>query len=108
MGCVSSKSSKMVQSAASSPSRAAENASDAFEMLIVGSGGGPDQTNLSHYLVKPKDASWRDGILSLEGGSLYRAYRRPRDVALIISQHALYLQVPVSACLDRFLNGIQN
>ncbi|KAH7107477.1 cAMP phosphodiesterases class-II-domain-containing protein [Auriculariales sp. MPI-PUGE-AT-0066] len=48
----------------------------AFEMLVVGSGGGPDQTDLSSYLVKPRAASWQDGILSLEGGSGVGVLRR--------------------------------
>ncbi|KIK40773.1 hypothetical protein CY34DRAFT_806889 [Suillus luteus UH-Slu-Lm8-n1] len=38
-------------------------------MVVVGSGGGPDETNLSGYLLKPRNASWRDGIIALEGGS---------------------------------------
>lgn len=41
----------------------------AFEMVVVGSGGGPDETNLSGYLLKPRNASWRDGIIALEGGA---------------------------------------
>lgn len=40
-----------------------------FELVVVGCGGGPDETNLSSYLLKAHDASWEDGIVSLEAGS---------------------------------------
>lgn len=63
-----------------------------FDMVVVGSGGGPDETNLSayvripplprvdsprgelniacrRYLVKSRDTAWKDGILALEAGS---------------------------------------
>ncbi|KAL0947289.1 hypothetical protein HGRIS_013409 [Hohenbuehelia grisea] len=40
-----------------------------FDMLVVGVGGGPDETNLSAYLVKPCGTSWKDGIIALEAGS---------------------------------------
>lgn len=40
-----------------------------FDMVVVGSGGGCDETNLSSYLIKPATAAWTDGIISLEGGS---------------------------------------
>ncbi|EKM55750.1 uncharacterized protein PHACADRAFT_96025, partial [Phanerochaete carnosa HHB-10118-sp] len=32
-------------------------------------GGGPNETNLSSYLFKTHDASWSDGLLSIEAGS---------------------------------------
>ncbi|KZV94048.1 cyclic-AMP phosphodiesterase [Exidia glandulosa HHB12029] len=41
----------------------------AFEIVVVGCGGGPDETNLSSYLLKAADAFWQDGIVSLEAGS---------------------------------------
>ncbi|KAG9318143.1 cAMP phosphodiesterases class-II-domain-containing protein [Chiua virens] len=41
----------------------------AFDIVVVGSGGGLDETNLSGYLVKPCDTSWDDGIVALEAGS---------------------------------------
>ncbi|SGY97837.1 BQ5605_C035g11428 [Microbotryum silenes-dioicae] len=41
----------------------------AFEMLVVGCGGGPLETNLSSYLVKPYSTKWADGCTSLEAGS---------------------------------------
>ncbi|KAG1759408.1 cyclic-AMP phosphodiesterase [Suillus occidentalis] len=47
----------------------------AFEMVVVGSGGGPDETNLSGYLLKPHNASWKDGIIALEAGSGLGALR---------------------------------
>ncbi|GLB35161.1 putative cyclic-AMP phosphodiesterase [Lyophyllum shimeji] len=40
-----------------------------FDIVVVGSGGGPDETNLSAYLLKPHEAAWDDGILALEAGS---------------------------------------
>ncbi|THV08037.1 hypothetical protein K435DRAFT_959492 [Dendrothele bispora CBS 962.96] len=40
-----------------------------LDLLVVGSGGGPDETNLSAYLIKPCNASWEAGILALEAGS---------------------------------------
>ncbi|KAF5386590.1 hypothetical protein D9615_001704 [Tricholomella constricta] len=40
-----------------------------FDIVVVGSGGGPDETNLSAYLLKPHEAAWKDGIIALEAGS---------------------------------------
>ncbi|KAF8503730.1 cAMP phosphodiesterases class-II-domain-containing protein [Russula emetica] len=40
-----------------------------FDLVVVGSGGGPYETNLSSYLFKPCDTSWKDGIIALEAGS---------------------------------------
>ncbi|KAF4614635.1 hypothetical protein D9613_002839 [Agrocybe pediades] len=40
-----------------------------FDLVVVGAGGGPDETNLSAYLVKPHEAKWEHGILALEAGS---------------------------------------
>jgi len=40
-----------------------------FDMLVVGCGGGPDETNLSAYLIKLRDATWEDGLVGLEAGS---------------------------------------
>ncbi|GAA5929667.1 3',5'-cyclic-nucleotide phosphodiesterase PDE1 [Sporobolomyces koalae] len=48
----------------SSPRRAA-----GFDLLVLGCGGGPIETNLSCYLVKAKSDSWQDGCVALEGGS---------------------------------------
>jgi 3',5'-cyclic-nucleotide phosphodiesterase len=59
-----------------------------FDMVCVGTGGGPDETNLSayvtdirspgprkisltpidSYLLKPSQSSWQDGIIALEAG----------------------------------------
>ncbi|KAF9532425.1 cyclic-AMP phosphodiesterase [Crepidotus variabilis] len=41
----------------------------AFDLVVVGAGGGPDETNLSAYLVKVHNTKWEDGILALEAGS---------------------------------------
>ncbi|BEJ16385.1 hypothetical protein CspHIS471_0509900 [Cutaneotrichosporon sp. HIS471] len=38
-------------------------------MVVLGSGGGPLETDCSGYLVKPASGRWEDGILALEGGS---------------------------------------
>ncbi|KAI0057120.1 hypothetical protein BV25DRAFT_1863869 [Artomyces pyxidatus] len=40
-----------------------------FDIVVVGSGGGPFETNLSAYLLKPCNAPWKDGVLALEAGS---------------------------------------
>ncbi|KAF7322673.1 hypothetical protein HMN09_00046100 [Mycena chlorophos] len=40
-----------------------------FDLVVVGEGGGPDETNLSSYLFKPSDKQWRDGTVGLEAGS---------------------------------------
>ena len=58
----------------------------AFDLFVVGAGGGPDETNLSayvftmlfscrlsilhSYLVKPHNTEWEDGIFGLEAGQL--------------------------------------
>ncbi|KAI0028358.1 cAMP phosphodiesterases class-II-domain-containing protein [Vararia minispora EC-137] len=41
----------------------------AFDMIVVGSGGGPCENDLSAYLLKPHGAAWTDGIVALEAGS---------------------------------------
>ncbi|GAA6026490.1 hypothetical protein JCM8202_005838 [Rhodotorula sphaerocarpa] len=43
----------------------------AFELLVVGCGGGPLENNLSSYLVKPKTRRWSDpgATLALDAGS---------------------------------------
>ncbi|KAF8184971.1 cAMP phosphodiesterases class-II-domain-containing protein [Mycena galopus ATCC 62051] len=40
-----------------------------FDLVVVGEGGGPDETNLSAYLFKPSAAAWEDGVVALEAGS---------------------------------------
>ncbi|KII88896.1 hypothetical protein PLICRDRAFT_40534 [Plicaturopsis crispa FD-325 SS-3] len=40
-----------------------------WDFVVVGSGGGPDETNLSAYLVKPSNSPWEAGIVALEAGS---------------------------------------
>ncbi|KAJ7093154.1 cyclic-AMP phosphodiesterase [Mycena epipterygia] len=40
-----------------------------FDLVVVGEGGGLDETNLSAYLFKPSAASWEDGIVAVEAGS---------------------------------------
>ncbi|KAH9048517.1 cAMP phosphodiesterases class-II-domain-containing protein [Lactarius hengduanensis] len=65
-----------------------------FDLVVVGSGGGPFETNLSSYLFKPCDVPWADGIIALEAGSgigaLYHLINR--NVALFdgLSAHQVY------------------
>ncbi|EIW65931.1 hypothetical protein TREMEDRAFT_35751 [Tremella mesenterica DSM 1558] len=40
-----------------------------FELIVLGSGGGPLETDCSGYLLKPINRRWEDGFLALEGGS---------------------------------------
>ncbi|WVR06780.1 hypothetical protein IAU60_003815 [Kwoniella sp. DSM 27419] len=40
-----------------------------FELVVLGSGGGPLETDCSGYLVKVAKSGWEDGVLALEGGS---------------------------------------
>ncbi|WVO19407.1 uncharacterized protein IAS62_000688 [Cryptococcus decagattii] len=40
-----------------------------FEIVVLGSGGGPLETDCAGYLVKTIGQRWEDGILGLEGGS---------------------------------------
>ncbi|GAA5887167.1 hypothetical protein JCM6882_009471 [Rhodosporidiobolus microsporus] len=41
----------------------------AFDLLVLGCGGGPIETNLSSFLVKPYLGKWTEGCTGLEGGS---------------------------------------
>ncbi|BGP44138.1 3',5'-cyclic-nucleotide phosphodiesterase pde1 [Rhodotorula kratochvilovae] len=41
----------------------------AFELLVLGCGGGPIETNLSSFLIKPFARNWTDGCTGIEGGS---------------------------------------
>ncbi|KAF8636720.1 hypothetical protein AX17_003523 [Amanita inopinata Kibby_2008] len=47
-----------------------------FDIVVVGSGGGPDELDLSAYLLKESNAEWSDGILGLEAGSSLGALKR--------------------------------
>ncbi|GAA6013049.1 hypothetical protein JCM11491_000952 [Sporobolomyces phaffii] len=40
-----------------------------FDLLVLGCGGGPLETNLSCFLVKAKRSAWTRGCAALEGGS---------------------------------------
>ncbi|TFK25063.1 class II cAMP phosphodiesterase [Coprinopsis marcescibilis] len=48
----------------------------AFDIVVVGAGGGPDESNLSAYLLKSHTAHWKDGVLALEAGSGQGTLRR--------------------------------
>jgi len=48
----------------------------AFDLVVVGSGGGPSETNISGYLLKTRESSWQDGIIALEAGSGLGALQR--------------------------------
>ncbi|PFH46123.1 hypothetical protein AMATHDRAFT_70624 [Amanita thiersii Skay4041] len=47
-----------------------------FDIVVVGSGGGPDESDLSAYLLKPSDTEWWDGIIALDAGSGVGALNR--------------------------------
>jgi len=40
----------------------------AFEMVVLGQSGGPTETELSGYILKPYETAWTDGWVGLEGG----------------------------------------
>ncbi|KDQ60580.1 hypothetical protein JAAARDRAFT_554097 [Jaapia argillacea MUCL 33604] len=40
-----------------------------FTMVVLGSGGGPHESNMSGYLIKPSERSWTEGIIGVEAGS---------------------------------------
>ncbi|WRT66664.1 uncharacterized protein IL334_003624 [Kwoniella shivajii] len=42
---------------------------DTWEIVVLGSGGGPLETDISGYLVKASNSTWEEGFLALEGGS---------------------------------------
>jgi hypothetical protein len=46
------------------------NQNPSFEMIVVGCGGGPLETNLSSYIVKLKQKNWEDegALLGIEAG----------------------------------------
>ncbi|WVQ77839.1 hypothetical protein IAR50_007536 [Cryptococcus sp. DSM 104548] len=56
------------QSAEGSNHKADED-QPAFEIVVLGSGGGPLETDCAGYLVKPYASRWEDGVLGVEGGS---------------------------------------
>ncbi|KAI0320508.1 cyclic-AMP phosphodiesterase [Amylostereum chailletii] len=51
----------------------------AFDLVVLGSGGGPYETNLSAYLLKTHSASWEDGMIALDAGSGLGALDRLLD-----------------------------
>lgn len=65
-----------------------------FDLVVVGSGGGPFETNLSSYLFKPCDVPWTDGIIALEAGSgigtLYHLINRNVTLFNGLSAHQVY------------------
>lgn len=46
-----------------------------FDFVCLGAGGGPVETDLSAYLLKPASSSWEDGIIAVEAGSGIGALR---------------------------------
>ncbi|KLO12011.1 hypothetical protein SCHPADRAFT_905529 [Schizopora paradoxa] len=40
-----------------------------FDLVVVGSGGGPSELNISAYLLKARDSCWSDGVVGIEAGS---------------------------------------
>ncbi|KAF8275201.1 cAMP phosphodiesterases class-II-domain-containing protein [Lactarius quietus] len=65
-----------------------------FDLVVVGSGGGPFETNLSSYLLKPCEVPWTDGIIALEAGSgigtLYQLINRNATLFDGLSAHQVY------------------
>ncbi|KAI0306731.1 cAMP phosphodiesterases class-II-domain-containing protein [Multifurca ochricompacta] len=65
-----------------------------FDLVVVGSGGGPHETNLSSYLFKPCDTEWKDGIIALEAGSgigtLHQLLTRDETLFNDLSSYQVY------------------
>lgn len=74
-----------------------------FDILVVGSGGGPDETDLSAYLLKPSDTDWKDGVIGLEAGSGVGSLRRilQRDPSLL--GNAVYAASEIYSFITCFL-----
>ncbi|WVQ99702.1 hypothetical protein IAU59_006843 [Kwoniella sp. CBS 9459] len=51
------------------PDRDRYTSEPTFEIVVLGSGGGPLETDCSGYLVKAAKSKWEDGVLAVEGGS---------------------------------------
>jgi len=47
-----------------------------FDLVVVGSGGGPSELNISAYLLKARDSSWKEGVVGIEAGSGLGALKR--------------------------------
>ncbi|CAE6409678.1 unnamed protein product [Rhizoctonia solani] len=72
-----------------------------FDLVVLGCGGGHDETNLSAYLLKPRDKTWSDGILGLEAGSGYGALKRlfgthPRLFSSLFKPHQPKSRLPTN------------
>lgn len=67
-----------------------------FDIVVVGCGGGPDETNLSAYLLKPHDTTWKDGIIALEAGSAQGALSR------LLQENPLLFESPDKVAPNRF------
>ncbi|ORX35621.1 cyclic-AMP phosphodiesterase [Kockovaella imperatae] len=59
------------QKAAQAPPHetAGRHVQDAFEIVVLGAGGGPLETDVSGYMLKPAHKGWEEGFVALEGGS---------------------------------------
>jgi len=75
----------------------------AFDVVVVGSGGGPDETNLSAYLVKPRSRDWEDGIIALEAGSGQGALARLLRRDPLIFQDKVYSSPEIYSFVRCFL-----
>jgi len=40
-----------------------------FDLVVLGCGGGPNEYNLSSYLLKASQAPWNEGVVAIEAGS---------------------------------------
>ncbi|KAG9104805.1 hypothetical protein FRC06_009275 [Ceratobasidium sp. 370] len=72
-----------------------------FDLVVVGCGGGHDETNLSGYLCKTRDQPWDAGILGLEAGSGYGALKR-----LLGTTHPHLFSTLFSKSKSKFKSGL--
>ncbi|KAG0146977.1 hypothetical protein CROQUDRAFT_62192 [Cronartium quercuum f. sp. fusiforme G11] len=59
----------------------------AFDLIVIGSGGGPFEDNLSSYFLKSKRQRWKDGFTALEAGSGFGALTRLLDTPSTLNGH---------------------
>lgn len=59
----------------------------AFEMVVLGQSGGPMETELSGYVLKPYETSWTDGWVGLEGGESWSCSKPGRMILIACFGH---------------------
>lgn len=71
----------------------------AFDLIVIGSGGGPFEDDLSSYFLKAHHSSWHLGFVALEAGSglatISRLLQRPKE-----DHHPFYDFSPSHPSLD--------